>query len=165
MDSRFPVWNFQSLTARPRVTKISRFARNDDTKSRFAELAYWSLRRRVPLRGISILRLRRAPSPTGYSYHMSYRTFISHPARYVPYERGKDLSTSLPMMIWSSALHSCHTDRCVEECLFEAHLSCAFGAPLLQGPTRMACNTVLSFLCLRIYSHTSEAKIPRIRFR
>ena len=32
MDSRFPVWNFQSLTARPRMTKISRFARNDDTK-------------------------------------------------------------------------------------------------------------------------------------
>ena len=62
-------------------------------------------------------------------------------------------------------VHSCHTDRCVEGCLFEAHLSCAFGAPLLQGAARMACNTVLSFLCLRIYSHTSEAKIPRIRFR
>ena len=39
-ESRFPVWNFQTLTARPRMTKISRFARNDDTKSRFAELAY-----------------------------------------------------------------------------------------------------------------------------
>ena len=41
----------------------------------------------------------------------------------------------------------------------------AFGAPLLQGATRMACNTVLSFLFLRIYSHTSEAKSPRLRFR
>ena len=67
----------------------------------------------IPLRG-SILRLWRAPSPRGYSYHMSYRTFISHPARYVAYERGKDLSTSLPLTIRSSALHNCHTDRCVE---------------------------------------------------
>ena len=66
----------------------------------------------VPLRGTSILRLRRAPSPRGYSYHMQYRTFISQPARYVAYERGKDLSTSLPLTIRSSALHSCHTDRC-----------------------------------------------------
>ena len=40
VDSRFPVWDFQSLTARPRMTKISRFALNDDTKSRFAELSY-----------------------------------------------------------------------------------------------------------------------------
>ena len=39
-DSRFSVWNFQSLTARPRMTKISRFDLNDDTKSRFAQLAY-----------------------------------------------------------------------------------------------------------------------------
>ena len=69
---------------------------------------------RVPLRGTSILRLWRAPSPRGYSYHMQYRTFISHPARYVAYERGKDFSTSLPLAIWSSALHSWHTDRCVE---------------------------------------------------
>ena len=157
--------NFQSLTARLRMTKISRFARNDDTKSRFEELAYWSLRRRVPLRGTSILRLRRAPSPEGYSYHMQYRTFISQSARYIAYERGKDLSTSLPLTIWSSALHSCHANHCVEGCLFEAHLSCAFGAPLLQGATRMACNIVLLFLFLRIYSHTSEVKSPRLRFR
>ena len=68
----------------------------------------------MPLRGTSILRLRRAPSPRGYSYHMQYRTFISHPARYVAYESGKDLSTSLPLTIRSSALHSWHTDRCVE---------------------------------------------------
>ena len=66
----------------------------------------------LPLRGTSILRLRRAPSPRGYSYHIQYRTFISQPARYVAYERGKDLSTSLPMTIRSSALHCCHTDRC-----------------------------------------------------
>ena len=72
---------------------------------------------------------------------------------------------SLEMTIRSSALHSWHTDRCVEGCLFEAHLSCAFVAPLLQGATRMACNTVLSFLFLRIYSHTSAAKILRLRFR
>jgi hypothetical protein len=58
-----------------------------------------------------MLRLRRAPSSRGYSYHMQYRTFISQPARYVAYERGKDLSTSLPLTIRSSALHSCHTDR------------------------------------------------------
>ena len=51
------------------------------------------------------------PSPRGYSYHMQYRTFISHPARYVAYERSKDLSASLPMTIRSSALYSCHTDR------------------------------------------------------
>ena len=44
------------------------------------------------------------------------------------------------MTIRSSALHCCHTDRCVEGCLFEAHLSCAFGAPLLQGAARIACN-------------------------
>ena len=31
-DSRFPVWIFQTSTAEPRMTKISRFARNDDTK-------------------------------------------------------------------------------------------------------------------------------------
>ena len=66
----------------------------------------------VPLRGTSILRLRRAPSPRGYSYHMQYCTFISQPARYVAYERGKDLSASLSMTIRSDALHSCHTDRC-----------------------------------------------------
>ena len=141
------------------------FASVDDTEWRFAQLAYWSLRRRVPLRGTSILRLRRAPSPRGYSYHMQYCTFISQPARYLAYERGKDLSTSLPLTIWSSAFHSWHTGRCVEECLFEAHLSCAFGAPLLQGAAHMACNTVLSFLFLRIYSHMSEAKILRLRFR
>ena len=103
------------------------------------------------------------PSPRGYSYHMQYCTFISQPARYVAYERGKALPTSLPMTIRSGALHSWHTGRCVEGCLFEAHLSCAFGAPLLQGAARMACNTVLSFLFLRIYSHTSEAKILRLR--
>ena len=103
------------------------------------------------------------PSPRGYSYYMQYRTFISQPARYVAYERGKDLSASLEMTIRSGTLHSWHTDRCVEGCLFEAHLSCAFGAPLLQGATRMACNTVLSFLFLRIYSHTSAAKISRLR--
>ena len=105
------------------------------------------------------------PSPRGYSYGMQYRTFISQPARYVAYERGKALSTSLPLTIWSSALHSWHTGRYVEGCLFEAHLSCAFGAPLLQGATRMACNTVLSFLFLHIYLHTSESKILRLRFR
>ena len=68
----------------------------------------------VPLRGTSILRLWRAPSLRGYSYHMQYSTFISHPARYVAYERGKDLSASLPLTIRSSALHCCHchTDRC-----------------------------------------------------
>ena len=37
------------------------FASVDDMEQRFAQLAYWSLRRRVPLRGTSILRLRRAP--------------------------------------------------------------------------------------------------------
>ena len=67
----------------------------------------------IPLRG-SILRLWRAPSPRGYSYHMQYRTFISHPARYVAYERGKDPTASLPMTIRSSALHSWHTGRYVE---------------------------------------------------
>ena len=107
-----------------------------------AQLAYWSLRRRVPLRGTSILRLRRAPSPRGYSYHMQYRTFISHPARYVAYERGKDPTASLPMTIRSSALHCCHTDRCVEGCLFEAHPSCAFGASLLQTIT--PCGTTVN---------------------
>ena len=126
-------------------------------------MAYWSLRRKVPLRGTSILRLRRAPSPRGCSYHMQYCTFISQPAHYVAYERGKDLSTSLSLTIWSSALHSCHTGRCVEGCLFEAHPSSAFGAPLLQRATHIICNIVLSFLFLRIYSHTSEAKILRLR--
>ena len=96
---------------------------------------------------------------------MQYRTFISQHAHYVAYERGKALSASLEMTIRSGALHSYHTDRYVEGCLFEAHLFCAFGAPLLQGATRIACNTVLSFLFLRIYSHTSEAKILRLRFR
>ena len=50
----------------------------------------------------------------GCSYHMQYRTFISQPARYVAYERGKDLSTSLSLTIWSSALHTWHTGLCVE---------------------------------------------------
>ena len=116
----------------------------------------------VPLRGTSILRLRRAPSPRGYSYHMQYRTFISQPARYVAYERGKDPTASLPLTIRSSALHSCHADHCVEGCLFEAHPSCAFGASLLQGATRMACNTVLSFLSPLVTSHTNAAKISRL---
>ena len=109
------------------------FASDDDTEQRFAQLAYWSLRRRVPLRGTSILRLWRAPSPRGYSYHMQYCTFISQPARYVAYERGKDPTASLSMTIRSGALHSCHTDHCVEGCLFEAHPSCAFGAPRLAS--------------------------------
>ena len=109
------------------------------------------------------MRLRRAPSPRGYSYHMQYRTFISHPARYVAYERGKDLSASLETTIRSGALHSWHTGRYVEGCLFEAHLSCAFGAPLLQGATRIICNTVLSFLSPLVTSHTSAAKISRLR--
>ena len=87
------------------------FASIDDTEWRFAQLACCSLRRRVPLRGTSILRRRRAPSLRAYSYHMQYRTFISQPARYVAYERGKALSTSLPLTIRSSALHSYHTDR------------------------------------------------------
>ena len=107
------------------------FASVDDTEWRFAQLAYWSLRRRVPLRDTSILRLRRAPSPRGYSYHMQYCTFISQPARYLAYERGKDLSTSLPLTIWSSTLHTYHTVRCAEGCLFEAHPSCAFSKGLL----------------------------------
>ena len=85
----------------------------------------------VPLRCTSILRLRRAPSPRGCSYHMQYCTFISQPAHFVAYERGKDFSTSLPMTIRNSALHSCHTGRCAEGCLFEAHLSCAFSKGLL----------------------------------
>ena len=110
----------------------------------------------VPLRGTSILRLRRAPSPRGCSYHMQYRTFISQPARYLAYERGKDFSTSLPLTTWSSALHNCYTERCVEGCLFEAHPSCAFGAPLLQGATRIICNIVLSF---------SACSLHRIRVR
>ena len=118
----------------------------------------------IPLRG-SILRLWRAPSPRGYSYHMQYCTFISQPARYVAYERGKDPTASLSMTIRSGALHSYHTDRYVEGCLFEAHLFCAFGAPLLQGATRIICNTVLSFLTLLVTSHTSAAKSPRLRFR
>ena len=147
------------------MTKISRFDLNDDTKSRFAQLAYWSLRRRVPLRGTSILRLRRAPSPRGYSYHMQYCTFISQPAHLLAYEWGKDPTASLPMTIRSNALHNCHIDRCVEGCLSEAHLSCAFGAPLLQGSTRIIYNTVLSFLSPLVTSHTSEAKSPRLRFR
>ena len=112
----------------------------------------------MPLRGTSILRLRRAPSPRGYSYHMQYCTFISQPARYVAYERGKDLSTSLPLTIWSSALHSWHTGRCVEGCLFEAHLSCAFGAPLLQGATHLACRLILPFPCIRISSTYEDDK-------
>ena len=82
------------------------------------------------------------PSPRGYLYHMQYRTFIPQPARYVAYERGKDLSTSLPLTIRSGALHSWHTGRCVEGCLFEAHLSCAFGAPLLQTIT--PCGTTVN---------------------
>ena len=44
---------------------------------------------------------------------------------------------SLEMTIRSSVLQNWHTDRCVEGCLFEAHPSCAFGAPLLQGATRI----------------------------
>ena len=60
-------------------------------------------------------------------------------------------------------MHSWHTDRCVERCLFEAHLSCAFGAALLQGPTQIICNTVFSFLCQLITAHTSVRKIPRLR--
>ena len=40
--------------------------------------------------------------------------------------------------------------------------SCAFGAPLLQGATRIICNTVLSFLTLLVTSHTSAAKISRL---
>ena len=47
----------------------------------------------------------------------------------------------------------------------EAHLSSAFGAPLLQGATRIICNTVLSFLPLLVTSHTSAAKISRLCFR
>ena len=52
------------------------FASDDDTEQRFAQLAYWSLRRRVPLRGTSILRLRRAPfgfigrRPSGQARHL-----------------------------------------------------------------------------------------------
>ena len=157
-------------------------------------MAYCSLRRRVPLRGTSILRLWRGPfgfigrrlsgqarrlfglsqtrkslcgTPVSKGLLVSYAIlyFHSQPARYVAYERGKYLSTSLPMMIRGSALHSWHTDRCVEGCLFEAHLSCAFGAPLLQGATRIICNIVLSFLSLLVTSHTSAAKISRLRFR
>ena len=97
------------------------------------------------------------------SYAILY--FHSQPAHYVAYERGKDPTTSLPLTIRSSALHSCHTDRFVEGCLFEAHLSCAFGAPLLQGATRIICNIVLSFLTLLVTSHTSATKISRLRFR
>ena len=41
----------------------------------------------------------------------------------------------------------------------------AFGAPLLQGATRIICNIVLSFLSLLVTSHTSAAKISRLRFR
>ena len=131
---RFSSYAFTRIRVRQRAHG---FASDDDTEQRFAQLACCSLRRGVPLRGTSILRLRRAPSPRGCSYHMQYRTFISQPARYIAYERSKDLSASLPMTIRSSALHSWHTDRCVEGCLFEAHLSCAFGAPLLQGATRI----------------------------
>ena len=32
LDDRLPVWGFHTSTTRPRMTKISRFARNDDTK-------------------------------------------------------------------------------------------------------------------------------------
>ena len=130
-----PCFRFSSCAfTRIRVRQRSLdFASDDDTELHFALLSYWSLRRRVPLRGTSILRLRRAPSPRGYSYHMQYRTFISQPARYVAYERGKDFSASLETTIRSGALHSYHTDRCVEGCLFEAHPSCAFGAHRLAS--------------------------------
>ena len=42
----------------------------------------------------SILRLRRAPSPRGYSDHMQYRAFVSLPAHYVAYECKKDPSAT-----------------------------------------------------------------------
>ena len=99
-----------------------------------------SLRRRVPLRGTSILRLRRGPfgfigrrlsgqarhlfgwsqtreslcrTPVSKGLLVSYAIlyFHSQPAHYIAYECGKALSTSLPLTIRSSALHSCHTDR------------------------------------------------------
>ena len=105
---RFSSCAFTRIRARQRSID---FARNDDTEWHFAQLSYRPLRRRVPLRGTSILRLWRAPSPRGYSYHMQYRAFVSLPAHYVAYERGKDLSTSLPLTIRSSALHSWHTGR------------------------------------------------------
>ena len=105
-----PYFHF-SARSLPRIRARQRFldfASVDDTEWRFAQLAYWSPHRRAA----SSRHIYPAPSPRGYSYHIQYRTFISQPARYVAYERGKDLSTSLPMTIRSSALHCCHTDRC-----------------------------------------------------
>ena len=58
-----PCFRFSSCTfTRIRVRQRAHgFASVDDTEWRFAQLAYWSLRRRVPLRGTSILRLWRGP--------------------------------------------------------------------------------------------------------
>ena len=58
-----PCFRFSSCAfTRIRVRQRSYgFASDDDMEQRFAQLAYWSLRRRVPLRGTSILRLWRAP--------------------------------------------------------------------------------------------------------
>ena len=89
------------------------------------------------------------PSPRGYSYHMQYRTFISQPARYVAYERGKDLSTSLPLTIRSGALHSCHTDHCVEGCLF---------VPLYPAPSQKGCSVSVSYRNVLLYAPIK--KIP-----
>ena len=85
------------------------------------------------------LRDSRLQGPT----HMACRSILPFPSIRISstYDDDKDFLTSLTMTIRNSALHSWHTDRCVEGCLFEAHLSCAFGAPLLQGALHMACNT------------------------
>ena len=177
------------------MTKISRFALNDDTKSRFALLSYCSLRRRVPLRGTSILRLRRAPfdfigrRPSGQARRLFGWSQTRESLCRTPVSKGLLISYAIPYFHFSvcslprirarqRSLDFASVDDMEQRfaqlaywslrrrgCLFEAHLSCAFGAPLLQGATRMACNTVLSFLFLRIYSHTIEVRSLRLRFR
>ena len=70
---RFSAYTFTRIRVRQRAHG---FASDDDTEQRLAQLSCQPLRRRVPLRGASILRLRRAPfgfigrHPSGQARHL-----------------------------------------------------------------------------------------------
>ena len=139
-----------------------------------AHIPFIPSRRRLPLRGRSILRLRRAPSSRGCSAVMQKRGIREYrfPAPQ-PSPRGEDGEHSEPDRVLGkrerTPVSSLRFTRVperrshplsslpVEDCPCGADLSSAFGAPLLQGAAQRSCKNA-------VYENTASPhhSLPRM---
>ena len=126
---RFSACSLRRIRARQRSHG---FASVDDMEQRFARLAYWSLRRRVPLRGTSILRLWRGPfgfigrRPSGQARRLFGWSQTRESLCRTPVSKGLLRSYAIPCFCFSA----CSLRRIRVQ---QRSLGCAFGAARLQG--------------------------------